>query len=83
MHFDEHVEGTYRIYAGALESMCGDGYVAAVVVKSMNPDHAGREAYRDVSMSGGHRWSTPTEAMRYAIAKARELIRSEPHRLAC
>jgi hypothetical protein len=29
MRFDERVEGDYRIYAGALEARCGDGYTAA------------------------------------------------------
>jgi hypothetical protein len=42
-----------------------------------------REAYRDTSMSGGHCWSSPDDALRYAVARAQELIRTEPHRLAC
>jgi hypothetical protein len=83
MHFDERNEGDYRIYAGALESPMGDGYVAAVVVNRMQPDDMQREAFRDVSMSGGHRWSTASDALRYAVAKAREVIRTEKQRLAC
>jgi hypothetical protein len=35
MHFDERNEGDYRIYAGALESPHGGGYVAAVVVNRL------------------------------------------------
>jgi hypothetical protein len=84
MHFDERNEGDYRIYAGALESPHGGGYVAAVVVNRLGCSIDGpREAYRDTSMSGGHCWSSPDDALRYAVARAQELIRTEPHRLAC
>ncbi|HSN33069.1 MAG TPA: hypothetical protein VLU41_10330 [Ideonella sp.] len=84
MHFDERDEGDYRIYAGALEAPRGGGYIAAVVVKRVRGAHAGpREAWRDESLAGGHRWLSPQEALRYALDKARELIRREQHRLAC
>ena len=82
MNFDEQTEGDYRIYAGALEAP--GGYVAAVVISRM---HIGTgkpwEAWRDLSMSGGHRWASATEALRYAIARSREVIRTEPQKLAC
>lgn len=82
MHFAERTEGEYRIYAGALEAV--GGYVAAVVVSRLQGvKNAPREAYRDMAMSGGHRWRTPHEALAYAVARASEVIRSEPHRLAC
>lgn len=84
MHFDERNEGDYRIYAGALESPMGDGYVAAVVVNRLRgTENLQREAFRDVSMSGGHRWLTPRDALQYAFAKAREVILHEQHRLTC
>ena len=67
MHLDERNEGDYRIYAGALEAPQGDGYVAAVVVNRLRANVKGmREAYRDTSMSGGHRWASPSDALRYA-----------------
>ena len=84
MHFDETNEGNYRIYAGALEAASGDGYIAAVVVNRMHD--AGkppREAYRDTSLSGGHRWRSAPDAISFAVARAREVIRTEQHRLAC
>jgi hypothetical protein len=83
MHFDEHNEGDYRIYAAALESPYGSGYIAAVVVNRLRGvGGRSREAYRDVSMSDGHRWASPDDALRYAVARAREVIRTELHRLA-
>ncbi|HEX7383321.1 MAG TPA: hypothetical protein VF291_03350 [Burkholderiaceae bacterium] len=84
MHFDERDEGDYRIYAGALEAPRGGGYIAAVVVKRIRGARDGpREAWRDESLAGGHRWLSPHEALHYALDKARELIRCERHRLAC
>jgi len=42
MHFDERNEGDCRIYAGALESPRGGGYVAAVVVNRLGCSIEGR-----------------------------------------
>jgi hypothetical protein len=84
MQFDERVEGNYRIYAGALEAPQGDGYVAAVVVSRVDaPSGRLREAYRDIGMSGNHVWRSSADALAYALARARELIRTEPQRLSC
>ena len=84
MHFDENNEGAYHIYVGALEAPSGDGYIAAVVVNRLpGAGQAPREAYRDTSLSGGHRWRSARDAISFAMARAREVIRSEPHRLAC
>lgn len=83
MYLEERDEGDYRIYAGALEAGHADGFVAAVVVNRCRGVERPREAYRDVSMSGGHRWRDPQAALRYAVARAREVIRTEPERLAC
>lgn len=82
MHFEECNEGDYRIYAGAVESK--GGYVAAVVVSRWRGVHnPPREAFRDVSLSGGHRWASPNEALSYAVRQAQEIIRKDPHRLGC
>ena len=84
MKFGEQDEGPYRIYAGAIEAPQGDGYVAAVVVsRRAGPLEATREAYRDTRLACGHRWPTADDALSYALAKAREVIRTEPGLLAC
>lgn len=83
MQFNEHDEGDYRIYAGALESSLGDGYIAAVVVSRVRGiDRIPREAYRDEALACGHRWERPDQAIAYAIGKGREAVRSERERLA-
>jgi hypothetical protein len=84
MNFDEKMEGDYRIFAGAVESVQGDGYIAAVVINRVRGDqHTLREAYRDESLACGHRWASPDAALQYAVTKARELIHTERTRLAC
>ena len=84
MKFDESTEGSYRIYAGALEAPSGDGFIAAVVVsKVRDAGQAPREAYRDTALSGGHRWRSARDAISFAFARAREVIRTEPHLLNC
>jgi len=84
MQFEEWTEGDYRIYAGALEALRGDGYTAAVVVKRVKPGATpSREAYRDECLAGGHRWESANEALRYALSKARQFIRSQSQALAC
>jgi hypothetical protein len=88
MRFEETHEGDYRIFAGALEAPRGDGYIAALVVNRVNNHSAGagrghREAFRDDSLACGHRWTSPEEALRYAINKARDLIRNGSQTLVC
>jgi len=84
MNFDEKLEGDYRIFAGAVESIQGDGYIAAVVINRVRGDqHTLREAYRDESLACGHRWASPDAALQYAVTKACELIHTERTRLAC
>jgi hypothetical protein len=84
MRFGEVDLGPYRIYAGALESAQGSGYVAAVVVSRRGGTlKEPREAYRDTLMAGGHSWPSSDDALYYAIAKAKAIIRTQPHRLAC
>jgi len=84
MRFNETHEGDYRIFVGALEAPRGDGYIAALVVKRVNPGEGPRsEAFRDDSLACGYRWRSPDEAMNYAMNRARELIRSRSQMLAC
>jgi hypothetical protein len=83
MRFREITEGEYRIYAGALEAPRGDGYIAAIVVSRVHGSTAQREAYRDESVACGHRWPSPDEAISYALARARELVRSQSRMLLC
>lgn len=82
MHFAERNEGPYRVYAGAMEAT--GGYCAAIVISRVKGVTNGpREAYKDLAMSGGHRWETPEQALRYAVARGCEIVRSEPSRLLC
>ena len=84
MHFDERVEGRYRIYTGAIEARQGDGYIAAVVVRRMETEfHPAREAYRDESLACGHRWESPDAALQYALTRAREIIATKSAMLSC
>jgi hypothetical protein len=83
MRFHEAHEGDYRIYVGAVEAPRG-GYIAAVVVDRIGTGNGrGREAWRDDSLACGYRWPSPDEAIHYAMTRARELIRSRSHQLAC
>ena len=81
MKFEERVDGDYRIYAGALDVLRGDGYIAAVVVSRTTSQHAkGLEVFRDESLACGHRWPTADEALMFALCKAREWIgHQRPH----
>ncbi len=84
MHFNERDEGDYRIYAGALESLQGDGYIAAVIVNRVrNDDRVPREAFRDDKLACGHRWESPEEALSYAIGAGRKFLRREQRGPAC
>ena len=75
MKFEERVDGDYRIYAGALDVLRGDGYIAAVVVNRTGSQHAkGQEVFRDESLACGHRWPSADDALMFALGKAREWI---------
>ena len=73
MRFQEAVEGEWHLYAGALESPLGDGYTAAAAVQRRG---SAREFWRDDSLACGHRWTSADEALRYALEKARQVIRA-------
>jgi hypothetical protein len=87
MKFQEAREGDYRIFVGALEAPKGDGYIAALVVKRQPEgvlDKAEvREAYRDDALACGYRWPSAESAVRYAMQRAREMVRSRSPMLAC
>ncbi|MDM4764615.1 hypothetical protein [Pelomonas sp. SE-A7] len=74
MHFQEVDAGDYRIYAGAVERPRAYGYVAAVVVMRVRGDKSRRETYRDESLAGGFAWSTPAEALRFAVNAGRDVV---------
>jgi hypothetical protein len=67
----ESAVGSYRIYAAALDGP--DGYAAAVAV--CRREQAGmREAWRDLDLGCGQRWTRSEDALRFAIGRARELL---------
>ncbi len=76
MQFDECDDGDYRIYVGALEAPGGDGFIAAVVVQRVR-GIAGppREIWRDDSLACGHHWPSADAALRYAMTRARDMLR--------
>jgi len=74
MHFAEVDTGDYRIYAGAIEKPRAYGYVAAVVVMRVRGDKPRREAYREESLAGGFAWSSPAEALRFAVNAGRDVV---------
>lgn len=81
MKFEERIDGDYRIYAGALDVMSGDGYIAAIVISRVTGAQAkAREVYRDESLACGHRWMSADEALMFALCKAREWIGTERQR---
>ena len=84
MRVAESNEGDYRIYAGAVASQRGEGFIATVVVNRVRGIiDKPRLAFRDEQLAGGHRWPSPEAARLYAVAQAREVIRNERHRLSC
>ena len=84
MHFDECQVGDYRIFAGALEAPRGEGYIATMIVQRVHGvAGAPREALRDESVAGGHRWESADDALAYAIGKAQDAIRKRSPLLSC
>jgi len=74
MHFEEVDTGDYRIYAGAMNRLNSYGYVAAVVVMRVRGELPRQEAYRDEALAGGFGWSSPAEALRFAINAGRDFV---------
>lgn len=68
---DELDAGPFRIYAAAIDTP--EGYVAAAAV--CRREQAGmREAWRDLDLGAGQRWRRSEDALRFAVARARQLI---------
>jgi len=84
MRFEEFVEGEYRVFIGALEAPLSEGYTAALIMTTLRgPQGRAGEAFRDESLACGYRWPTAEEAMAYARARAREMVRTRSAVLAC
>lgn len=84
MRFEECVEGEYRVFVGALEAPQGQGYTAALILTRLRgPQGRAGEAFRDESLACGYRWPTAEEALAYAKARAREMVRTRSAALAC
>ncbi|HEX2012195.1 MAG TPA: hypothetical protein VJN44_14770 [Roseateles sp.] len=74
MHFEEVDAGDFRIYAGAIERPRSYGYVAAVVVMQVRGKASRREAFRDENLAGGYGWSSPADALRFAVNAGRDVV---------
>jgi hypothetical protein len=72
-------EGDYCIFCGAIEGTKGDGYIAAVVVNYVG-NRAPTETFRDNALACGHRWPSTKAALSYAMAKGREIVKTEQDR---
>ena len=74
--FDEVDAGDFRICAQAVEQTGCYGFVAGVVVirKPGRSGGLGREAFRDESLAGGFTWSTPGDALRFALNAGRDAV---------
>lgn len=84
MHFDQREIGDYRIFAGALDAPRGNGYIATMIVQRVNGvTGVAREALRDESLAGGHRWELAEDALAYAISRAQDAIRKRSPLLSC
>jgi hypothetical protein len=76
MHFDERKIGDFRIFVGALEAPKGQGYTATMVVERIQcAKGVTREILREDNIACGHRWESPSDALKYALKKAQEAIR--------
>lgn len=84
MHFDERSMGDYHIYTGAIEAVTGDGYLASVIILRVRGlGSRPRDAYRDESLAGGHRWPSHEAAMSYAMTRGIEVVRAGTRVLRC
>lgn len=77
MKFEEKRVGDFCVYTGAVESLCGDGYMAAVVVqRDSSNGRAPQDVFRDERMAGGHRWPTAREALHFAMQRGLDVVRN-------
>jgi hypothetical protein len=77
MHFEERDIAGYRIYAGAME--CGrGGFVAGVAVRRLSASPITTDlVFINDTLSGGHRFEEPTEALRHALDVGHQVVRLE------
>ena len=81
MQFEDREVGKYRIHAGSLELRAGQGHLASVIVnRSRDGKTATREVYRDLAVSGGHRWLTSDQALQRALMLGAIAVTAERHR---
>lgn len=82
MRFHDAVEGRYRIYAGAVGSPDGHGFVATLIIKRTSGSSVAEvEVFRDDALTDGMRWCTEEEAVEGALQFGRDIVRREPQRL--
>jgi hypothetical protein len=81
MRFEDKDDGEFRIHAGTLEPRQGQGHLASVIVtRSLKGQVGLREIYRDLEVSGGHRWLTSDEALKHALELGARAITAEKSR---
>ena len=81
MRFEDRDDGEYRIHAGSLELRAGQGHLAAVIVnRSCDGRISEREIYRDIAVSGGHRWLTSDQALQHALQLGASAVAAERNR---
>lgn len=78
MKLIERDQGEFRIFAGAMEGIHDDGYIAAVVVRVQGvPGRPSRDVFRDDSLACGHRWATQELALAQAVIRGQAAIMRE------
>ncbi len=81
MQFEDREVGKYRIHAGSLEPRAGQGHLASVIVNQSRHGKLGvREIYRNLEVSGGHRWLTSYEALQHALVLGASAVKAEQRR---
>lgn len=81
MRFEDREDGEYCIHAGSLELRAGQGHLASVIVNRSRDGKTGvREIYRDLEVSGGHRWLTSDQALQHALMLGASAVTAERHR---
>ncbi len=65
--------GDHRLYAVALPR-AGGQYGAAVVVMRRLRDRRLVEVFRELDLGQGYRWSSPDEALRFALQQALDWV---------
>ena len=73
MLFREVDTGDHRLYAVALQRADGQ-YGAAVVAMRRLRDRRLIEVFRELDLGGGFGWSTPDDALRFALQQALDWV---------